>query len=458
MKFHLYIILLLFISCKQISDQNDKPNFIFYISDDQDYLDYKIYGNNLIESSAVSKIAEEGITFNNAYTTQAICSPSRSQLLTGLNPIKNGSYANHLPVKSSVFSITKYLKEIGYDVYLAGKSHVKPDTVFNWTHYFPLKNRRYFQINKLKDQIRNSKKPYCLYIASTFPHEPYIDNGDYTLDDIFKLPFEDSIKNTKTGYYSNVKIDNDQLNEIINTVDSADDNTAFFYIADHGISGKWGIKENGLRIPLIIRWPKVIKPNIRSDALINIIDILPTVLDIAGAKIPQDLDGRSFFKILKNNKETINNYVFGMSTKQNVRNPMVFPSRSVRNNQYKLIINFNSIEVYKNNLTNNNSKNIFIERGALSHPSIPYMELYDLINDPHEKKNLVNQYKFNEVKEKLEYVLREWMKKQNDFVSDGNIPLIKPTRHPLDKISLWNDISKNLENIIQDKDYMYSHY
>ena len=295
MKFHFYIILLLFISCKQISDQNDKPNFIFYISDDQDYLDYKIYGNNLIESSAVSKIAEEGIIFNNAYTSQAICSPSRSQLLTGLNPIKNGSYANHLPVKSSVFSITKYLKEIGYDVYLAGKSHVKPNTVFNWTHYFPLKNRRYFQINKLKDQIRNSKKPYCLFIASTFPHEPYIDNGDYTLDDIFKLPFEDSIKNTKTGYYSNVKIDNDQLNEIINTVDSVDDNTAFFYIADHGISGKWGIKENGLRIPLIIRWPKVIKPNIKSDALINIVDIMPTVLDIAGAKIPQDLDGRSFF-------------------------------------------------------------------------------------------------------------------------------------------------------------------
>ena len=159
-----------------------------------------------------------------------------------------------------------------------------------------------------------------------------------------------------------------------------------------------------------------------------------------------------------NNKETINNYVFGISTKQNVRNPMVFPSSSVRNNQYKLIINFNSIDVYKNNLTNNKTKNIFIERGALSHPNTPYMELYDLINDPHEKNNLVNQNKYNETKVNLENILRDWMKKQNDFVSDGNIPLIKPTRHPLDKISLWNDISKNLENIIQDKDYMYSHY
>ncbi len=453
-----FLLLILTSSCKYFSLNKERPNFIFYISDDQDYLDYNIYGNNLIESSAVSRLAVEGITFNNAYTSQAICSPSRSQLLTGLNPIKNGSYANHLPVKPSIFSITKHLKEAGYDVYLAGKSHVKPDNVFDWTHYFPLKNRRYFQINKLKKLIRDSKKPYCLFIASTFPHEPYINNGEYTIDDIYKLPFEDSIKNTKTGYYSNVKIDNDQLNEIINTVDSTNDNTAFFYISDHGISGKWGIRENGLRIPLIIRWPREIKANIRSDALINIVDIMPTILDIAGAKIPQNLDGKSFLNVLKNKKRSINNYIFGMSTKQNVRNPMVFPSRSVRNNKYKLIINFNSFEVYKNNLSNNKSKNIFIERGALSHPGIPYMELYDLINDPHEKKNLVNQNKYNEIKNHLEYVLREWMKKQNDFVSDGNIPLIKPTRHPLDKISIWNNISKNLENIIQEKDYIESHY
>ena len=457
MKFQYYIILILFISCKQ-NFEKAKPNFIFYISDDQDYLDYKIYGNDLIESSAVTRLAEEGITFNNAYTSQAICSPSRSQLFTGLNPLKNGSYANHLPVKPTVLSITKYLKDIGYEVYLAGKSHVKPDTVFNWTHYFPLKNKRYFQINKLKELIINSKNPYCLFIASTFPHEPYINNTDYTIDDVYKLPFEDSIKDTKPGYYSNVKIDNDQLTEIINTVDSVDNNTIFFYLSDHGISGKWGVKENGLRIPLIIRWPNVIKSNVRSDALINIMDIMPTVLDIAGTKIPQNLNGKSFFRILKNKEENINNYIFGMSTKQNVRNPMVFPSRSVRDNQFKLIINFNSIEVYKNNLTSNKSKNIFIERGALLNPNIPYMELYDLINDPHEKINLVNKNQYSDIKNNLDNILRKWMKEQNDFISDGNISLIKPTRHPLDKISKWNPIPKNLENILKNKDYIKSHY
>ena len=145
----LFLIILIYItnvSCVNIQEKNDRPNFIFYLSDDQDRLDYSIYGNDLVETSAVSKLAKEGMVFNNFYTSQAICSPSRSQLLTGMYPIKNGCYANHIPVRSNISSITKYLKEGGYDVYLAGKSHVKPDSIFDWTHYFPLKNKRYFQI------------------------------------------------------------------------------------------------------------------------------------------------------------------------------------------------------------------------------------------------------------------------------------------------------------------------
>ena len=110
---------------------DDRPNFIFYLSDDQDQLDYSIYGNDLVESSSVDRLAKEGMMFSNFYTTQAICSPSRSQLLTGMYPIKNGCYANHIPVKSDIQSITKYLKDAGYEVVLAGKSHVKPNSVFD---------------------------------------------------------------------------------------------------------------------------------------------------------------------------------------------------------------------------------------------------------------------------------------------------------------------------------------
>ena len=438
---------------------SDKPNFIFYLSDDQDQLDYSIYGNDLVESSAVEELASKGMVFNNFYTAQAICSPSRSQLLTGMYPVKNGCYANHIPVKSNISSITKYLKQAGYDVYLAGKSHVKPSSVFNWSHYFPLKDKRYFQLNKIKDFITNAKKPYCIFIASTFPHGPFINDQNYTKKDVLMQPYEDYIPNFKPSYYSNIKKDNDQLQQVLNIVDSVDnENIMFFYASDHGISGKWGVYEKGLRAPLVIRWPKNIKEGTRYDGLLSFVDIMPTILDIAGAEIPKDIDGKSFADVFINNNTQINKYVYGVGTKQNVRDAKIFPSRSIRDEKFKYIINFNSIEVYKNNFTDNDILNQFIEIGAKAFPNTPYEELYDLSNDPYEKNNIANSKEFFSIKRKLNDELRKWMKDQNDFVDDGKIAIIKPTLHPLDKESKWTKVPEKLIGKIKDNNYIKSHY
>ena len=437
----------------------DKPNFVFYLSDDQDQLDYSIYGNDLVESSAVEELASKGMVFNNFYTAQAICSPSRSQLLTGMYPVKNGCYANHIPVKSNISSITKYLKQAGYDVYLAGKSHVKPSSVFNWSHYFPLKDKRYFQLNKIKDFITNAKKPYCIFIASTFPHGPFINDQNYTKKDVLMQPYEDYIPNFKPSYYSNIKKDNDQLQQVLNIVDSVDnENIMFFYASDHGISGKWGVYEKGLRAPLVIRWPKNIKEGTRYDGLLSFVDIMPTILDIAGAEIPKDIDGKSFADVFINNNTQINKYVYGVGTKQNVRDAKIFPSRSIRDEKFKYIINFNSIEVYENNFTDNDILNQFIEIGAKAFPNTPYEELFDLSNDPYEKNNIANSKEFFSIKRKLNDELRKWMKDQNDFVDDGKIAIIKPTLHPLDKESKWTKVPEKLIGKIKDNNYIKSHY
>ena len=463
-----YFLLLIFLYISNEDENNisridDKPNFIFYLSDDQDQLDYKIYGNDLVESSAVDKLANEGMVFDNFYTAQAICSPSRSQLLTGMYPIKNGCYANHIPVKSNISSITKYLKDVGYEVVLAGKSHVKPNSVFNWSRYFPLmkinNQYRYIQLKKIKSYISEAKKPYCLFIASTFPHGPFENDDDFTKKDVLKQPYENYIPNFKPAYYSNIKKDNNQLSEVLKIVDSLDNNnTVFFYASDHGISGKWSVNEKGLRAPLVIRWPNKIKSGSKSDALLSYVDIMPTILDIAGARIPNDIDGKSFTKLFSNNNEQINNYVYGIATKQNVRDAKIFPSRSIRDKQFKYIINFNSIEVYKNNFTDNNVINEFIEIGAKAFPDIPYEELYDLSIDPYEKNNIATEKKYAKVKSKLNDQLRLWMKSQDDFVDDGIMPIIKPSLHPLDKISKWTKVPAHLVGKIRENQYIKSHY
>ena len=126
----IFILSALLILPKEQLISENKPNFIIYLSDDQDYLDYGIYGNNRVDTKYVDKLASEGLKFTNFHTAQAICAPSRSQLYSGLYPLKNGCFANHIPVKKTTKSVVHYLKDLGYEVVLAGKSHVNPPFVF----------------------------------------------------------------------------------------------------------------------------------------------------------------------------------------------------------------------------------------------------------------------------------------------------------------------------------------
>ncbi len=145
----------------KIKESIERPNFIFYLADDQDQLDYGCYGNPKVSTSNVDQLAKEGMRFTNFHTAQAICAPSRSQIFTGMYPVKNGCMANHIGVKPGLKSVTDRLQDAGYEVILAGKSHVKPNSVFNWNHYFGSIKHRYLPLEKIDNYLKNSKKPFC---------------------------------------------------------------------------------------------------------------------------------------------------------------------------------------------------------------------------------------------------------------------------------------------------------
>ena len=438
-----------------------RPNIIFYLADDQDRLDYGSYGNPNVETSNVDLLVKQGIKFENFYTGQAICAPSRSQIFTGMYPVKNGCMANHIGVKPNIKSITSLLKESGYEVVLAGKSHVKPNKVFNWTHYFPKLENRFLPLAKIDDYLKNVKKPFCLIIASDYPHGPFPKTLNYTKKDIYKLPYDPSyIGNHKPGYYQNIKDDNDQLGEVLNMVDNYghNENSMFIYASDHGLSGKWGLSEQGLQVPFVVRWPGKIKPNSTSNTLLTLVDVLPTLLEVSKTKIPKDIDGKSFIKTLLGSDEEINEYVFGVATKQNIRECKIFPSRMVREKRFKLIRNFNSIEVFDSNLGDNPFVNSFAKIGAESFPNIPYEELYDLEKDPYQKINLINDNKYKNIRNRLSIALENWMLAQEDFILENPISVIKPTLHPLDKSSKWNTVPNDLLGKLKDDDYVKLHY
>ena len=452
----LYLFAILILNETQ---NKNTPNIIFYLSDDKDQIDHNVYGNNLVPSNPINRLAYEGMTFQNAYTTQAICAPSRSQIYTGLYPIKNGCYANHLPVKKSIADVNDYLQSLGYEVVLAGKSHVNPSSVFNWTKYF--KNEgKLLPMSKIKNYIKNVKKPFCLFIASDYPHGPFPIKTEFEENDIYDNPYSKKYRlNNEKGYYQNILSDNNQLTEILDFIDinGMDKNTLFIYASDGGLRGKWSVDEVGLKIPLIIRWPKIIKPGSKNSDLINLVDILPTIIEATGNKIPKNLDGFSFLSSLKgiSNKRK---YTYGISTRQNVRNAKVFPSRSIRDDQFKYVVNFNSYEIYEQNLGIDSIKNEFIKIGAESFKNKPFEELYDLDNDPYEMSNLINDKSLTNVVEKLKIELNIWMIAQNDFLINNKMPLIKPTLHPLDKETEWTNVPDGLKNKIKLSTYMDSHY
>ena len=236
---------------------NSKPNIFIYIADDQNSWDYEIFGNTQVKTTNFDRLVNEGLSFSNAYTTQAICAPSRSQLFTGLFPMKNGCFANHLPVRN-VKDINDFMTELGYDVVLAGKGHIKPNSVFNWTRYFPTNSDRLIPINKVEDYIANTQKPLCIIFSSDLPHGPFPKSNDYNnkpLDyDPSAKTISSKIGNHKAGYYQNIEDDNAQLGRVLNMLETVSDldESVFIYISDHGLKGKWSVRETGLKIPMVI--------------------------------------------------------------------------------------------------------------------------------------------------------------------------------------------------------------
>ena len=462
--FKKYIYTLLFLVSflhTEAQEQSTSPNFIFYLADDQDLLDYGVYGNPKVHTPAVDALAKEGMRFTNFYTSQAICAPSRSQIFTGMHPVKNGCMANHLPVKSNLKTVINYLEAEGYDVILAGKGHVKPNTVFQWSKYFKSVNHRYLPLDKLENYLKKTKKPFCVFVASDFPHGPYPKTSQYTKEDIYQLPYDKgNFRKFKTGYYQNIYDDNTQLERVLKMVETNGfvENSIFIYASDHGISGKWGVAEQGLKVPFIVRWPGVVKPNSVSETMLNFVDVLPTFLDIIDADIPNNLDGKSFQSTLKGNQAPVHDYIYSLATKQNIQQCKVFPTRAVRDKRYKFIRNYNSMEVVDSNYGSNPIVNEFIRIGAASFPNVPFEELYDLENDPYQDQNLINNPEFLELKNRLSVALENWMITQDDFLLKQKMPLIKPTLHPLDRNSKWNNVSADLEHKLNESDYYLTHY
>lgn len=403
------------------------PNIILFLSDDHSLFDTGCYGNDLAPTPHIDQLASEGMRYDRAFTSTAMCAPARSMLYTGLYPHRNGCHMNHGATKEGTRSIPQYLKPLGYRVVLAGKKHIRPRSVYPF---------EYIEQDEIAKVI-NGPQPFCLIIASNNPHPPH-QQGGFKPEDVPIPPYgvdTPALRENLAGYYTDIQIMDHELGEALDLLrrSGREDQTVLIYTSDHGqgLMAKWSCYEAGLRVPWIVRWPGHITAGSTTKAMISFVDVLPTFIELAGGTPPKDIDGKSFLSVLIGETNQHRRLIFGTHTNQGIIHGGPYPIRSVRDARYKYIRNLlpegratNGVNAGPDLVEYTNG--IWGEWRALAtHDkdaarlaarvmTRPMEELYDLDEDPWELTNLAGRTEYAAIKKRLSGELDQWMKQQGD--------------------------------------------
>jgi len=442
-------ITLLFFSCSQVSQS--RPDILLFIADDMSWWDCEPYGNPDIQTPNLSKLANEGLCFDQMYTPTAMCGPTRQALYTGIYPVRNGSYPNHARVYDSITSIAHHFRQIGYRVALMGKQHYAPMESFPF-EYLGGRNGddgsgQDINLGDAEQFINSDRsKPYLLIVATNQPHSPW-NRGNQALYDPDSLnlpPYMVDTRETReelVHYYAEITYADSLMGYCMDMVDrnGNSDNTMLIFTSEQGNSfpfGKWTCYNAGLKTAFIVRWPERIEPGSRTDVLSQYIDVVPTLYEAAGGSPLQLrgnvngtmlLDGKSFFSALNGETHAIRKYAFGIHTTRGINNGSVnYPVRSILDKRHKLIWNLNYQEpfycnrsrpgstMYEEWLSESRDDSVAYSH-ALLYRFRPEFELYDLESDPFELTNLLDSKEdYTQIRDRLLGELQAWMEDQGD--------------------------------------------
>ena len=444
MKIIKYLFLILIISAQAFATNRsdaEKPNIILVLADDMSWFDVGAYHKmfDYVPKNAITpnidKIAEEGMLFTRAFTATAMCGVTRQQLYTGIYPVRSGAYGNHTRVKENTKSIAHYFRDLGYRVGLAGKGHIFPHKAFPFERVGKENKgsdgESSFGIEKTRKFMSRSKDPFLLIVASANPHGPYTrgDRSQYPIDNLDIPSYLNDSKNLRhqmSSYLAEVTdLDREVglLEEELNKL-NIKENTIFIFTSEQGSSfpfGKWTTYDLGLQTAFIIRWPKKIEANTITNAMIEYIDVVPTLTDLVNNTTPNNIDGLSFKEVLQGKKDKHKNYVYGIQTSLNIHHGNPYPIRSIRNEKYKLIHNLMPENNFSNAVTNSHSfkQEIKLERKSgefnyINYIKRPEFELYDISKDPFERNNLYKNKDYDLIFSVLKKKLDQWMAQQGD--------------------------------------------
>ena len=418
----------------------DRPNVLWITLEDTSPR-LGCYGDPLARTPNLDAVAAAGRRYPLAFSTAAVCAPSRCAVITGMYATAIGGHqmrsthrSPHVPELPTPYAVvpppyvrpfTEYLRAAGYHC----TNNAKTDYQFEppCTAWDACGREAHWQ-------SRAPGQPFFAVFNLDITHEsgmwPHPERGPLQTDPEAvvpppTLPDTPPVRQALARHYDNLAAADRRVGEILRELESDGGaaNTAVFVWSDHGEGlprAKRWLYDAGIRVPLLVRWPGHIPPGEVSDDLVSMLDLGPTVLSLAGIPLPRHLQGQPFL----GPDASPRRYVHAARDRHDESHDMV---RAVRDRRYKYIRNFLPGTPYLAWIPYRNRHPAMQElwrlqaAGALDGPRRtlfdprPPEELYDTRQDPHELRNLAADPAHRPVLERLRAECDRWRREAGDL-------------------------------------------
>ena len=406
-----------------------RPNILYLHSHDTGRY-VQPYGH-AIPTPSLQALAEQGMLFRQAFCAAPTCSASRAALLTGQSAHSSGMLGlAHRGWALSDYSqhLVHTLSGAGYRAALAGVQHVAAEAgTVGYDEILEVGSRNADPVSTgAAEFLRGGpREPFFLSVGFSETHLAYPgtlpEEWRYTRPPA-PLPDTPRTRQMTAGLKESARRMDEGYGRVLAALDEAGlaESTLVICTTDHGIAYpgmKCNLTDHGMGVLLIMRGPGGFGGGRVCDAMVSHIDVFPTLCELLEIEPPAWLQGRSMMPLVRGEADEINDAVFGEVT----YHAAYEPQRAVRTSRWKYIRRFEERDTpVMANCDDSPSKEVWLELGWRQRP-VDAEQLYDLIFDPNEARNLVSDPGHGEVLEQMRGRLTQWMQDTGDPLLQGKV-------------------------------------
>lgn len=425
----------------------NRPNILYIHSHDTGrYI--QPYGH-AVPTPHLQRLAEEGLVFRQAFSAAPTCSPSRASLATGQYPHSNGMLGlvhRGFSLSDPSHHIAHTLKNAGYRTAAAGTQHVAKRSVdIGFDERIPSDSKKAPDVAPAAAAFvaRQPAQPFFLSVGFFETHREFEsagpqENPHYCMPPA-TLPDAPEIREDMAQFKASARVLDEGMGTVLRALDEHGlaENTLVICTTDHGIAfprAKCNLTDHGIGVLMIMRGPGGFAGGRVTDALVSQVDLFPTICELCGIKAPPWLQGKSLMPLVRGETEQINQEVFAEVN----YHAAYEPQRAARTQRFKYIRRLaDRATPVLPNTDDSAGKALWLRHGWKTR-AVPTDQLYDLVFDPTEAHNLVDDAEYLGVLVEMRELLNWWMRRTNDPLLHGQV-----SAPPCARVNDTNGLSPN---------------